>query len=182
MLIRIIIGNSFNFDVMKNYLFIFLSLLVAACSDADLQIEAIDFDNIAAQNCGTLSTETELFFKIDDDQTLILQLESELLRNEISTDTLISSIPNQSQLSYRLFNETVTSSYFCDNDIPPVTPTVIEEIEASDGEVLIFTTTLDSITFTHDILLRGIIITNASGESIIDLTTTDFTSIETSIN
>ena len=163
---------------MKNSLFFFLVLLIASCSDGDLQIEAIDFDDIAVQNCGTLSIDTQLFFKIDDNQALILQLEDGLLQNEVSADTIVSAIPNQSQLTYRLFNNTVSSSYFCD-DIPPATPSVIEDIEAIEGEVLIVTTSTDAITFRHDILLQGIIITNEAGESIIDLTTTDFAIIQT---
>ena len=156
---------------MKNSLFFFLVLLIVSCSDGDLQIEAIDFDDIAVQNCETLSVDTQLLFKIDDNQALILQLEDGLLQNEISTDTIISNIDNDSELTYRLFNNTVSSSYFCD-DIPPATPSVIEDIEAIEGEVLIVTTSTDLITFNHEILLRGIIITNEAGESIIDLTTT----------
>jgi len=163
---------------MKNSLFFFLVLLIVSCSDGDLQIEAIDFDDIAVQNCETISVDTQLLFKIDDDQALILQLEDGLLQNEVSADTIVSAIPNQSQLTYRLFNNTVSSSYFCD-DIPPATPSVIEDIEAIEGEVLIVTTSTDAITFRHDILLQGIIITNEAGESIIDLTTTDFAIIQT---
>jgi hypothetical protein len=166
---------------MKKVCFLLIGLSVLSCSDGDLQIEAIDFDDTNAQNCGTLSTSTQLLFKINGDETLILQLDDNLLRNEVSTEEITSSIPGNSQLIYRLFSDNVTSNYFCD-DIPPSTPTVLEEIEATDGNVLITTTTTDSITFTHTIQLQGIIIANAAGESIIDLTTNEFDIIETSTN
>ncbi|WP_394970833.1 hypothetical protein [uncultured Croceitalea sp.] len=164
---------------MKKIYILTILLFSFSCSDGDLQIEAIDFDDITAQNCETLSINTRLFFKINGDEALILELDQGLLLNEVSTEVITSSIPGNSQLTYRLFDDTVTSNYFCD-DIPPATPTVIEDIEASDGNVLITTTTMDSITFTHTIQLQGIIITNAAGESIIDLTTSEFEIIETS--
>ncbi len=164
---------------MKKIYILTILLFSFSCSDGDLQIEAIDFDDITAQNCETLSINTQLFFKINGDEALILELGQGLLLNKVSTEVITSSIPSNSQLTYRLFDDTVTSNYFCD-DIPPATPTVIEDIEASDGNVLITTTTMDSITFTHTIQLQGIIITNAAGESIIDLTTSEFEIIETS--
>ena len=166
---------------MKNYSILLFILAITGCSDGDLQIEALDFDNVVAQNCGALNTGTEIFFKINGDETLILDLQTGLLQNEVSTDTITSSIPNQSQLTYRLFSDNITSSYFCDS-IPPTTPTVIEEIEATAGTILITTTTLDSVTFTHNIQFQGLILVNASGESIIDLTTNDFDSVDTSVN
>ncbi len=163
---------------MKKLFVLFIGAAVFSCSDGDLQIEAIDFDGVTAQNCETLSIGTRLFFKIDGDEALILQLGEGLLRNEVSTEVITSDIPGNSQLTYRLFDGTITSGYFCD-DIPPATPNVIEEIEASEGSVLITTTTTDSVTFTHTIQLEGIIITNTAGESIIDLTTSEFETIET---
>ena len=166
---------------MKKYFFIFCLVITVSCSDGELQIEAINFDNEIAENCGTLSTSTQLLFKINDDEVLILLLDDGLLLNEVSTDTITSSIPGGSQLTYRLFDDTVNSSYFCDS-IPPATPTVIENIEANAGNVLITTSTEDDITFTHTILLEGIIITNDREESIINLSTTEFARIETSIN
>jgi hypothetical protein len=166
---------------MKKLYFLLVGLSILSCSDGDLQIEAIDFDNSNAQNCGTLTTSTQLLFKINGDETLILELGTNLLRNEVSTEVIASSIPGNSQLTYRLLDGTITSSYFCDS-VPPSTPTVIEEIEATDGRVLITTTTADDMTFTHRIELQGIIITNEAGESIIDLTTNEFDTIETTIN
>ena len=121
-------------------LHIFLFLLFIACSDGDLQIETLDFDSIGIQDCDDIAVNsTNVLFKIDGDETLILELQSGALTNGNSTtDTVTTerSIPSQARLIYRVFSGTVTSTYFCD-DFPPAEPTVTEEIEAESGTVIV---------------------------------------------
>ena len=164
---------------MKKSFFLSLFIICISCSDGDLQIETLDFDSVVVQNCGTANVGTEIFFKINDDEALILDLASGLLANEVTTDTIESTIPGQSQLTFRAFSGSVTSNYFCDS-IPPATPNVVEEIEVSSGRVLITTTTTDEITFTHNIQLSGIILTNEGGETITDLSINNFGTVATS--
>ena len=114
---------------MKKLILPLLTLILFACSDGDLQIEIIDFNEENMEFCGTADISTELFFKIRDNESLILELQSGLLQNEASTDTILSSIPGQSQLIYRTFNGDVSNSYFCDA-FPPANPSVVEEITA----------------------------------------------------
>lgn len=166
---------------MKKMGFVLLIFLFLGCSDGDLEIETIDFDSVGVEQCGTVSTSTQVFFKINGDEALILNLQSGVLNNEATTDTLSSSIPGQSSLTYRIFNETVSSSYFC-ADFPPASPTVTEEIEATDGQVLISTVEIDSVTFEHTIQLQGITLENAQGERITDLTINDFGTVTTTSN
>lgn len=167
---------------MKKHFSIVLLLCFAACSDGDLQIETLDFDSVAIQNCDNLDITTDILFKINEDEVLILDLAPDLLRNEVSTETIESTIStSQSQLIFRAFNDNVTFNYFCDA-FPPADPIVIEEIEASGGTILITTTTLDDITFTHNIQFRDVILINALGEQIIDLRINDFGEIQTTIN
>ncbi|MEM9000512.1 MAG: hypothetical protein AAGB24_09630 [Bacteroidota bacterium] len=163
---------------MKKLLFLIVLLGAWSCSDGDLQIETIDFDDISIQQCGSVSTSTTLFFKIDSDETLILDLQNGLLDNEATTDTIRSTIPNQSQLTYRIFSDNVSSNYFCD-EIPPSTPIVVEEIEAIDGEILITTVEIDSVTYDHTILLNEVSLINSLGERITDLSISDFGTITT---
>ena len=164
---------------MKKLYILITGLLCFSCSDGDLQIETLDFDSVVIQNCDELTTATEVLFKIDGDEALILDLQTSLLQNEVSTTTIESTISSQSRLIYRVFSANVSTSYFCD-DFPPSEPNVTEEIEAESGTVLITTTSADNITFTHTIQLQDIILRNSSGESIIDLTINDFGTIETS--
>jgi len=169
---------------MKNTVFLLalLMLVLNACDDGDLTIETLDFDDVSIANCGTATTDTRIFFKISGNEALILQLQSGLLANEESVETITSNIGSSgSRLFYRVFSETVTNGYFCD-DIPPVEPSVLEEISAEDGQVLVTTTAIDSTSFEHLIQLDNIILRNNLGEQIIDLTVTDFGIITTNAN
>lgn len=165
---------------MKKYLLIGCSILLFGCNDGDLQIETVDFDSIeTVQSCDTVSVSTEnVLFKINGDEALIVTLPSGLLKNEVSTTELTSAVPGSSQISYRIFSETVTSTYFCDSP-PPLTPTVLEEIEAEGGSIIITTTTEDSITFTHTIQLSGITFLNENGSRITDLQVSEFGTVTT---
>jgi hypothetical protein len=166
---------------MKRFFFLLLFGLVCSCNDGDLQIETIDFDEISIQTCeSTITTASTVFFKISGEEALILELQSGLLKNEVSPDTLISSFPAQSNLVYRIFTGTVNKSYFCDA-IPPSEPLVLEEIEAVSGEVLVSTlqNPTDTTLFEHTILLRNVTLLNAQGERITDTSINDFGTVST---
>ncbi len=182
-------SNCFKFDAMRNvFLTAFLLLLLnSSCSDGDLQIETIDFDSVAVQSCGDpVASAANILFKINQDEALILDLQSGVLNNGVmQADTTVvteSTVSGQSQIFYRIFSDNVTSNYFCD-DFPPVTPTVIEEIVAEDGMVLINTTmSADSTSFIHVIELSGISLVSDSGERITDLTINEFGEVTTAIS
>jgi len=166
---------------MKRKLLILLVVFAGSCSDGDLQIETIDFDSSTIQYCGSSpTTTTRIFFKIDSDQALILNLESGLLKNADSDGTITSTVPGQSTVTYRIFSESVTKSYFC-GDIPPSTPQVVQEIEASAGEVQITSmqSAADTTAFDHTIALSGISLVNDKGERITDLRIQNFGIITT---
>mgnify|MGYP003646667764 CR=1 FL=1 len=167
---------------MKKYLLIGCSILFFGCKDGDLQIETVDFDSIeTVQSCNTISASTEnVLFKINGDEALILTLPSGLLKNEASTTSIESAVPGNSQISYRIFSETVTSAYFCDSP-PPLTPTVLEEIEATGGSIIITTTASeDNVTFSHLVQLSGVTFLNENGSRITDLQINEFGTVTTS--
>lgn len=154
---------------------------MASCSDGDLQIERIDFDGVALQACGTPTIETELLFKVNGSEALILDLQSGILKNEVSGDTLESPIPSQSRLIYRIFSQNVSPAYFCDA-IPPVTPTVVEEVPAESGSVLIFTSRnpSDTTRFEHQIWFDNVSFVNEARERLTNLTVDEFGTLLTS--
>jgi hypothetical protein len=155
-------------------------MLLLACDDGDLQIEAIDFDSVVAASCDApISTATRVLFKINQDEALILTLPANTFRNEVSDGAIVSTVPGQSQINYRIFTETVTRNYFCDA-LPPSTPTVVEEIEAEGGEVRVTTTlNADGVRFDHLIELSGISLVSESGTRITDLRINDFGTVNT---
>ncbi len=156
----------------RTLIFILFLMLAIACSDGDLQIETIDFDDASIEFCDLQSGESEtdrtLFFKIEDDEVLILELEEGLLANETSTDTIFSDL-SSSTLTYRLLSQSITDDYFC-STIPEAGPQVEEEIEASSGTIAI-ETSLDTVTrlaksYNHLILISDLTISNSLGERI----------------
>jgi hypothetical protein len=166
---------------MKKILIILLLTSITACSDGDLQIETIDFSEATVQYCGTsVTTGTTIFFKINADEALILKLQNGLLKNAPSGGPISSSVPGQSQITYRIFSDNVTKGYFCD-DIPPSTPVVEEEIAAEAGEVLLTTmqNIADTTVYEHTIQLSGISLVNDKGERITDLNINDFGTVTT---
>lgn len=165
---------------MKNLLFFCCLLLLLSCDDGDLQIEALNFDSVTAQSCtAPITPATRIFFKINQDETLILNLAANIIKNEVSNGPIISLVPSQSQITYRIFSENVTRNYFCDA-IPAATPVVVEEIEAEGGEVRV-TTILkeDGVTFEHKIELNAISLVTQSGTRITDLRINNFGTITT---
>lgn len=161
---------------MNKLLFFCLSLLFWACDDGDLQIETIDFDEITTvESCEppTVDAVDLLLFKINGDEALILTLQNGLLRNEVSTENLVSAVPSQSQITFRILSDNVTSDYFC-SAIPLVEPTIIDNIDATGGEVIISTTAGENGEFLHQIQLSGITLETSENERITDLRINDF--------
>jgi len=168
---------------MKNLLTFLLFLTLYSCDDGDLTIETIDFDDIDMDYCdATVTTNTTLFFKISGNEALILTMASGTLKNEASDGEVEYPISSTTTLTYRDFSDDVSSGYFC-NQIPTTEPTVIEEIEAESGSVLITTLEIvdgENISYEHTIRLSGITLINESnGQRITDLRINDFGSVTT---
>jgi len=165
---------------MKKSIFLGLLTLLFACDDGDLTIETIDFDSVDIQTCAAVDLETSIFFKINDSEALILELESGKLLNETSTEEIESTIGSGSQLTYRVFSDAVSSTYFC-AEVPETSPTVISEIQADNGKVLITTTGIetDTVTFNHTIRLDDVTFITSTDSRITDLTINEFGTVTT---
>ncbi|MFM1877932.1 MAG: hypothetical protein RLZZ241_798 [Bacteroidota bacterium] len=163
--------------------FLFVIILFTACSKGELQITTIDFNGVNLKYCGTVSTDSQLFFKIDSREALILQLAPGLLKNEASNGVMESTIPAASKLNYRIFNDVVSSNYFCDLLTPPQ-PVVLADLQAVAGKVRI--ETIQQIdhpnTFEHHITLQGISFVNDKGERLSNLSVETFGVVTTSLD
>lgn len=162
--------------------FLILIGLLSACSDGDLQVETIDFTAISIQSC---SEDNQLFFKISGDEAIILEASENLIVNEVTDpgDPRTSAIPGSSQFSYRFFSANVNNAYFCSN-LPPTTPIVNDELEATAGTVSVITEeiTENEVTrYQHTISIQGLVLLNSNGERIID-TDFEFGTISTAVN
>ena len=167
---------------MKNFLFLCLLVLLFACDDGDLQIETIDFDSASIQNCDPVSAETaNVLFKLNAMEALILELPDGAIQNQVS-DGAVSyavTVSGPAKATYRTFSDNVSTDYFC-SDIPLTQPTVVEEIIAQGGEVLITTTVnTDSVTFQHEILLNTISFVTSNDSRITNLAIDNFGTVTT---
>ncbi len=170
--------------MIKNLIGVLLFCFVVSCADSDLQIETIDFNDISLQFCDSPTANTaNLLFKINGTESLILELQSGALNNGVVGDTVTteSTVPGQSSITYRIFDGDVTTNYFCD-DIPPVSPIVLEEVAGENGSVIIETIAdSDTTNFVHTISLSGISFITESGERITNLAIDEFGEVTTAV-
>lgn len=167
---------SATFEAMRKFTALFLLFSLLSCDDGDLQIASIDFDSASIEYCDSaLSESTTFFFKLNTEEALVLELQEGLLNPEETTESLISAIPGQSQVTYRTFSDAISNSYFCDN-VPPATPNVILDVSAAAGEVLITTvrSEADTTLFEHTLSIQNLSLITENGERITDLTSIDF--------
>ena len=155
-----------------------------ACDDGDLQIETLDFDSTAIQVCDSNPVEasmSNLLFKLNDTEALILELPSDAILNEVTTDDIEKSVSasGPAKITYRTFSDKVSKNYFC-SEIPLTEPTVIEEIVAEGGSVFISTVlSADSTNYEHTISLSGISLLTSNDNRITDLSINNFGNVTT---
>lgn len=114
---------------------VILSFIATSCDDGDLIVTEIDFDDLELELC----TDSEyVFYKINTstNETLALQFTTsqDIFGGVDELDDI--TLSGDDQVSYRRFNDAVSSDYFC-SLIPPATPVVAEEFISTEGEVLI---------------------------------------------
>ena len=159
--------------IRKLFLAVPLLSLFFSCSDGDITIQSISFNEIGIESC-TQSTATTLLFKINDTESLALQLPEGLLRNSVSEQTLQSSIPNQTTLNYRIFSEGISASYYC-SVLPEIGANVIKDAHATAVTVFINTSlSEDGNSFKHEIQLSGVSFIDQDGKRITDVNLNDF--------
>ncbi len=166
---------------MKRILLFGLLAFFIACDDGDLQIETLDFDSASIQYCEAVSAETaNTLFKLNDTEALILELPIAALKNEVSTTEIEYAVSESgpAKITYRIFSDKITKNYFCD-EIPLTEPTVIDEIIAEGGTVLITTTKEDNKTFEHEIKLSSISLVTSEDSRITNLRIDDFGPVTT---
>lgn len=127
---------------MKNsVLLLSLLLFIASCDDGDIVVTDFDFDDETLLSCGDIFEPSFVFFKINQEsnESIALQFTTNEPIFTVPQDTPYEiTLSGNDQLSYRRFNETVPTDYFC-NAIPPATPVVQEEFVSIIGEVQILT-------------------------------------------
>lgn len=154
-----------------------------SCDDGNLQIETLNFDNATLQNCGTVGiSQNNILFKLNTNEALIMDLAANVLKNEEGSFDVDITESTPTKIIYRIFSDTATKNYFCDA-VPPVSPTVVEEIIASQATINITTEntgTVDAPIYEHTIKIITITLQTSEGQRITKLTVENFGTIITS--
>jgi len=107
-----------------------------SCDDGNINVPSFDFSDATINDCGEI-----VLFKINGNETLIIELGQSGIDENFLTqernDNFILSETGSNTITYRTFDTAPTAGYFCQN-IPPTTPTIINEWNGS-GTLTIIT-------------------------------------------
>ncbi|NLP56965.1 hypothetical protein [Lutibacter sp. B1] len=107
---------------MKKLVILFLLFTIAACNDGDFDVPAFDFtENL--NKCGEY-----VLYRANTDKTEALILT--LKEGHLTTDSF--NVSNNITLTYRVFDESFGTNYFCQS-IPPSSPKVLKELKADSN-------------------------------------------------
>lgn len=168
---------------MNRVLGIFIAVfLCTSCDDGDLVFQDIDFSTVAAKKCDNK------IYKISDAEALILKIGDSdtddnflaafpLEPTETNDPTKINIDNSINRVVYRLYNGAVSEANIC-GSIPAAFPAIIEEWEATSGEIEIITRDIaiantnlgfeggEKITgYQHNIVFNNVTFQKADGTS-----------------
>ena len=108
---------------MKKMLFIFFLPVFIGCNDGDIIVTSFDFDDVSLQACA--GSTGYVFFKINEGGTESLSFRIGITEQQFTTNNTLVSTFNGAGIfaNYRIYDGTVTNSYFC-NEVPPTAPNV----------------------------------------------------------
>jgi hypothetical protein len=117
---------------MKKLITLFIAFTLFSCNDGDFDIPAFEFTE-TVNSCGEY-----LLYKTNTEGTEVLMLSLTNTQLGATEGEKTYSISTTLKVTYRIFDEKITDSYFC-QEIPPATPLVLKELEANEGTLIINT-------------------------------------------
>jgi hypothetical protein len=117
---------------MKKIFTLIITLFLVSCSDGDFEVPAFEFAE-------TINSCNDYFlYKTSTSKTEVLftSLSNTQLASKVGEKTF--SISSSLAVTYRIFNDGIDNDYFCQT-VPPTTPTVLKELEAQSGTIVITT-------------------------------------------
>ncbi|MCF6351135.1 MAG: hypothetical protein L3J23_08945 [Flavobacteriaceae bacterium] len=151
---------------MKKLFILFSILFLITSCEVDFAEPNFNFDEQTINTCGDVL----VLFKINENETLILETEINNLNNIFFTTAIDQeSYFLNDKISYRIFNANVTSDYFCQN-IPPTVPIPINEWVGS-GTLVVSNTISNNndgtFTYTAIFTINNMVLKNSNGNEII---------------
>ncbi len=148
---------------MKKIVSILFILLTFSCNDGNFEIASFEFQD-TVNYCGEyvlyrLSTN-------ENREALIVTLTDTQIRNDETIVVPVSiTTSGDYTVTYRIFDEGVTSSYFC-TTIPPAEPKISKNWEATGGKISVVNEAVYDddeetiIAYNHIIILNDLVLTN----------------------
>jgi hypothetical protein len=160
--------------MMKRVLSLMVFVLILnACDDGNLTQEEINFEDITTQNCGT----NDVIYKLKEKEALLVEIPKSSFTNEPSSTgtSTILDINSSNRVVYRFYNGAVSADNICET-IPPATPSVTDQWNATAGKIQIFTTAVKTVNTTdnstrisgynHNIIFKNITFAKSSGTQV----------------
>jgi hypothetical protein len=156
---------------MRKIVALFFILITFSCNDGNFEIASFEFED-TVNYCGEyvlyrLSTN-------ENREALIVTLTDSQIKNE---DTIVIPVSVTATgtytVTYRIFEDTVTSSYFC-TVIPPVEPKTTKNWQGTNGKILVKNEAVydeDEVTiiaYNHIIILEDLVLTSGDETLLFD--------------
>jgi hypothetical protein len=151
----------------------FLLFVLNSCDDGNLVQEDITFENTATQSCST----NNIIYKLKDKEALILEIPESSFINEptLEGSPRIINISSTNRVVYRFYNGAVSANNICET-IPPATPIVTDQWNATDGTIQIITSAVkktDAVTgrtkitgYNHNVVFKNITFAKNNGTQV----------------
>jgi len=138
----------------KMVLFFSVLLLVFSCKDGEIEVPAFTFEN-TLYSCGDYTLHKR---NTDNTKAIILTLDNTDLPSASGTVTLAATTSRT--VLYRIFDNAITSSYFC-AAVPPSSPQVVEEWQGISFTVTVATAedaSTTPVSYHHTITLNDLVL------------------------
>jgi hypothetical protein len=149
---------------MKKIIVFIVCVFLFSCDDGDITLQSFNFEGQSVQKCA----DNNLIFKIKNDELLLIDITESNFANVVTPDgePREVTINSSNAVIYRKYSGNLSSTTICAS-LPPATPVVSKEWEATGGTILIETnerfdtdgTTL--IGYTHNITFVNVSFSNA---------------------
>ncbi len=152
---------------MKNIFFLLFIFFTLSCNDGDFNISSFEFEDTV----NLCITDLYTLYRLSDNghkEALIVTLTDDQIKN--STEPVLPvSVTEMGPYTVtdRVFDNEVTSSYFC-TPIPPTTPLVTKDWRGVSGvievinKVVLDENEIDTVAYEHVIILHDVVL--KSGE------------------
>lgn len=148
---------------MKKVFALLFAFAALSCDDGNITLQSFAFDGQTIQKC----SDNNLIFKIKNDELLLLDIPESSFENTVTPDGSPREviINTSNKIIYRKYSGNLASNTIC-STIPPASPVVNKEWNATGGTILIETDELfdtDGVTvigYTHNITFKNVSFSN----------------------